>query len=318
MARILITGVTGFIGSHLAPILVDDHEVFGLVRPVARRGADLAAGVVEVPGDLADPQSVRYVLRTVEPDVVVHLAAATHVSHSFDHPYLYVTTNIHGTLHVGHGLVDLGLAERSRLVYASTAEVYGIQPPGPVTEDATLAPSSPYANSKSMTDTYLRMMGPVYGLQATLLRSVNSYGRVRDQGFLIEYLVTAMLRGETVYLGMPDSVRTYMHVDDHVAAYRAVIERPGTAGEVFNIAPDETVTNREVCLRLAALLDYDPDRVVFGEYPPGYPNRPAASDQPSIELDASKARRELGWRPRVSLDDGLRRLVEGWRARLGE
>ncbi|MEO1086465.1 MAG: GDP-mannose 4,6-dehydratase, partial [Acidobacteriota bacterium] len=130
------------------------------------------------------------------------------------------------------------------------------------------------------------------------------------------YLITAMLRGDTVYLGMPESVRTYMHVDDHVAAYRAVIERPETAGEVFNISPGETVTNREVCLRLADLLDYDPERIVFGEYPPGYPNRPAPSDQPSIELDASKAHRELGWRPRVSLGDGLRRTVERWRAQL--
>ena len=87
-------------------------------------------------------------------------------------------------------------------------------------------PSSPYANTKSMTDTYLRMMTPVYGLSTTVMRCINSYGRKNDTGFFVEYVVTAMLKGEKVYVGAPDSTRDYMYVNDHVGAYLCALKHP--------------------------------------------------------------------------------------------
>jgi nucleoside-diphosphate-sugar epimerase len=130
---------------------------------------------------------------------------------------------------------------------------------------------------------------------------------------MVEYLVTSMLRGGKVYVGAPDSRRDYMYVDDHVRAYVAAIRRPEVAGEAFNAAAGHVVSNRDLALKIADIVGFPRRNLVFGEYPPGYPSRPLVSDQPFIELDASKIRSTLGWRAKVSLDEGIRRTVEYWR-----
>ncbi len=321
MSRILITGVTGFIGSHLAQDLRRrGHEVWGLVRHSTSRDtarlAPFLRGVRLITAELADFCGVLGALRKADPETVVHLAAMSPVRHSFEMPFAYVQANVVGTLNLAHALLELPDPGRRRIVYAATAEVYGIQARPPLREDALLAPSSPYAHTKAMTDGYLRMMTPVYGLPATVLRCVNTYGRKIETEFLVEYLVTRMLRGERVHIGAPDSKRDYMYVTDHVAAYRAALDHPEAAGEAFNAAAGQVVTNRELAERIAALVGFPRRKLVFGEYPPGYPRRPLASDQPFIELDATRIRERLGWRARVTLEEGLRRTIAYWRRAL--
>ncbi len=320
MSRILVTGVSGFIGSHLVQRLVRDHQVWGMVRPSASRDWDrlgpFLRNVKLVTADLTDPFGVRHVLRQADPDVVIHLAALSPVRHSFEMPQAYVQVNIVGTLNLAHGLLELPQPERRHLIYAATAEVYGPQQKAPIPEDAPLHPSSPYANTKAVTDMYIRMMTRVYGLPTTVLRCVNSYGRKLDRNFIVEYLVTTMLRGERVYIGAPESRRDYMYVTDHVAAYEAALAHPEVTGEAFNAATGNVITNHELAERLARILRFPRRKIVYGEYPPDYPFRPLASDQPFIDLDATKIRERLGWRPRVSLDEGLRRTVEYWRREL--
>lgn len=317
MSRILITGVTGFIGSHLAQALRREHEVFGLVRHSTSRDmtrlAPFLDGVTILTSDLCDLYGIQGVLRKVNPDTVVHLAAMSPVRNSFEMPFAYVQANVTGTLNLAHGMLDLPRFKKRKLIYAATAEVYGIQSKPPIPEDAVLQPSSPYANTKSMTDTYLRMMTPVYGLNTTVMRCVNTYGRKIETNFMVEYLVTAMLKGERVFIGAPESLRDYMYVTDHVDAYRAAIRHAEVAGEAFNAAAGFVVSNRELALRIAKLTGFPRRKLVLGEYPPGYPNRPLASDQPFIELDATKIRAMLGWKAKVGLDDGLKRTVDYWR-----
>jgi nucleoside-diphosphate-sugar epimerase len=268
--------------------------------------------------DITDAQSVQNCLQKVNPDVVVHLAALSPVRDSFETPMAYVRTNIEGTLNIAHGMLKLPGFEKKRLLYASTAEVYGIQPNHQVPETAPLNPSSPYANTKSMTDTYLRMMTPVYGLHTTVMRCINSYGRKFDTGFFVEYVVTAMLRGEKVYVGAPDSTRDYMYVNDHVNAYLAALKHPEISGEAFNATPGGEIFNRDLALKIAELIGFSKKKILLGKYPPGYPHRPLASDQPHIDLDSSKIRQVLGWKPTVTLDDGLARTITYWRSKLGK
>jgi dTDP-glucose 4,6-dehydratase len=322
MSKILITGVTGFIGSHLAFELGKTNEVYGAVRPCVSRDLKslqpFLAGTTLVRCDITDAQSVTNCLQKVDPDVVIHLAALSPVRDSFETPMSYVRTNVDGTLHVAHGMLGLRNFKKKRLLYASTAEVYGIQKERQVSEESALNPSSPYANTKSMTDTYLRMMTSVYGLNTTVMRCINSYGRKFDPGFYVEYVITTMLRGEKVYVGAPDSTRAYMYVTDHVGAYMAALKHPEIRGEAFNATPGGEIMNKDLAFKIAAMIGFSEKKILVGKYPPNYPLRPLASDQPHIDLDATKIRAVLGWKPSVTLDEGLTRTIHYWRKRLGK
>lgn len=316
MKKILITGVTGFIGSHLASELSGRYQVYGAVRPSSTRDMKslqpFLKDITLVRCDITDSQSVTTSLRSVNPDVVIHLAALSPVRDSFETPFAYVRSNINGTLHIAHGMLELPDFKRKRLIYASTAEVYGIQANRGVKEDAALNPSSPYANTKSMTDTYVRMMTLVYGLNTTVMRCINSYGRKLDTGFFVEYVVTTMLRGDKVYVGAPDSTRDYMYVTDHVNAYIAALNHPEIRGQAFNVTPGGEITNKDLAFKIGAMIGFEKRNIILGKYPPNYPLRPLASDQPHIDLDAARVKKLLGWKPAVTLEDGLRRTIEYW------
>lgn len=319
--RILVTGVTGFIGSHLVKELVKrKYDVHGIVKPATNRNPvlinDFLEGAKLMSCDITDYYAVRNTLRKADPEVVVHLAALSPVRESFEKPFSFVNTNIIGTFNMAYALMELKDFKRRRLIYASTAEVYGIQNKPPVKEDAALNPSSPYANTKVVTDMQIRMMSYVYGLDATVMRCTNSYGRKIDTGFFVEYVITAMLKGEKVYIGAPDSLRDYMYISDHVNAYIKAIESKKAKGEAFNIATGYTISNKEAAYKIADMLGYDKKKIVLGRYPPDYPLRPLESDQPFIDLDSSKARKILGWKPEVSLDVGLKMTIDFWKRKI--
>jgi nucleoside-diphosphate-sugar epimerase len=317
--RILVTGVTGFIGSHLVRELVGmkRYSVFGLMRYTTNRNPRLLEeflkGAEPVICDITDYHSIKNTIKRVNPDVIVHLAALSPVRDSFEKPFAYVNTNIVGTMNIAYSMLELPNFKQRKLVYASTAEVYGIQEKYPTREDSILNPSSPYANTKAMTDVQLRMMARVYGLNVTLMRCTNSYGRKIDTSFFIEYLVTTMLKKEKVYVGAPDSLRDYMYVSDHVNAYIKAIEKKDVSGEAFNASTENMISNKDVAYRIADLMGFDKKNIILGKYPPDYPTRPIESDQPFIHLDSTKIRRVLGWRPEIGLDKGLRVTIDLWK-----
>jgi len=265
-----------------------------------------------VEGDLGRYHSVLSAVQTSEPNVVFHLGALTPVRLSFDDPYPYITANFDGTVNLVHAI--LGESPNSRLIVASTAEVYGWQGGDrPIREDALLSPASPYAVTKVAADQYVQMASKVYHLNGTVLRPINSYGRTGESGFLVEYLISKMLAGETCYLGTPDSVRDYMYAEDHVTAYVEAASSPKAVGQVYNVSPGNPVTNADLAKRLSNLTGFS-GKIVFGSYPPGYPQRPSSQDPVYLVLDSSKITRELGWRPKFTLDQGLKLTVDVWKA----
>jgi nucleoside-diphosphate-sugar epimerase len=315
LTRVLITGIYGFIGSHLAKRLVDEHmEVYGLERRVASRNmaviADLLQDITLVSGDISDYVSVRNAVKTVNPDVIVHLAALSPVRDSFERPFEYQQANYIGTMNVAHSLMELQDPQTRRIIAASTAEVYGIQLEEPLKETLPLHPSSPYAVSKAAGDIYLKMMFNSFNLKGTIMRPTNSYGRKFDSSFMVEYLVTKMLRGERIYIGSPDSVRDYMYVDDHVNGYVLAIKNPARAnGQIFNVGTTLGVSNKDLALLIAKKVGFDPKNIAMGAYPPGYPLRPLVSDQKSIVLDSAKIRKEIGWKPTVTIEEGIEKVI---------
>ena len=312
--KVLITGILGFIGSHLAEKLVDDgYEVYGVVRRVANRNLEVIRKVLKdvtlISGDITDYASIRNAMKTVNPDTVTHLAALTPVRDSFERPFEYQQANLVGTMNVAHAMLELPDPQTRKLVAASTAEVYGLQGKEPLKETLALRPTSPYAVSKAAADLYLQMMFHTYDLNGSVLRPTNSYGRKFDTSFIVEYLATQMLRGEEVYVGAPDSVRDYMYVDDHVNAYLLVMKSAKATGQVYNAGTGVGISNRKLAEMIAGRIGYNRKRIRFGQYPPGYPYRPSISDQPSIVLDATKIRKELNWKPTISIDEGIGKVI---------
>lgn len=319
MARVIVTGVTGFIGSNLAKKLVElGHRVFGVTRHCASRTLksieEILDSIVLLTADITDPMSISQALKSANPDCICHLAALTPVRLSFEKPFEYERTNYLGTMNILHAAMKLPDYEKRKIIVASTAEVYGFHNEGkkPLKESAFLNPSSPYAVSKAAADMYVRMASQVYNLNSVVLRPVNTYGRKFENRFLVEYVITSMLRRENVYVGAPESVREYMYVDDHVNAYLKAIEK-GKKGEAYNVASGKGIKNRHLIEKIAEQVGYDKNSIVFGSYPPGYPLRPIISDQPYIVLDSMKAKKELNWNPRVDLNEGVQRTIEHWR-----
>ncbi len=319
--KVLITGILGFIGSHLAEKMVKKgYEVYGLSRRVANRNMDviakIAKDVILLSGDITDFLSVRNAMKAAIPDVVVHLAALSPVRDSFERPFEYQQANFTATMNVAHALLELPDSETRKLIAASTAEVYGLQGREPLKESLPLQPTSPYAVTKAAADLYLQMMFRTYAMHGSILRPANSYGRKYDNSFMIEYLITQMLKGEQIYIGAPDSVRDYMYVDDHTNAYMLAIRENKANGQVYNVGTGIGVTNKELAKLVAQKIGYDVKRIKFGSYPPGYPYRPLISDQPYIVVDATKIRTELDWVPRLSLSEGLDKTVAYFKERM--
>lgn len=316
--KVLLTGILGFIGSHMAERLIKDgHEVYGMVRRVANRNmaviGDLLSDVTLISGDVSDYVSTRNAMRTANPDVVIHLAALSPVRDSFERPFEYQQANLIGTMNVAHSLLEMPDAKKRKILAAATAEVYGIQGDIPLTENLPLHPSSPYAVSKAAGDLYLQMMFTTYDLHGTVMRPTNSYGRKFDKSFIIEYLVTQMLSDQPVYIGAPDSIRDYMYVDDHINAYILAMKNPKADGQVFNAGTGVGITNRELAELIAKKIGFDSKKIKYGAYPPGYPFRPVVSDQPYLVLDSTKIKRALNWSPKVSLDEGLDKVIAHFR-----
>jgi len=312
---VLVTGISGFIGSNLARRLVEEgYDVYGMVRHVSRSSFRVLEPVLDkirfVEGELGEFHSVRSVISSTSPKAVLHLGALTPVRYSFEDPFPYARINFEGTMNVAHAILEA--SPKTRLIAASTAEVYGWQPHQPLSEDAKLNPSSPYAVSKMAMDYYLQMAMKVYQLKATVLRCNNTYGRQGEKGFLAEYIVDAMLAGDPVYIGAPDHVRDYMFVDDHVDAYLRVLQNETAIGEVFNVSPGNPVTNLQLAKKLSEIIGFK-GRIVEGSYPPGYPIRPANLENDYIVLDSQKIRSKLGWKPSLTLDEGLHRVVASWK-----
>jgi len=316
MTRVLITGISGFVGSSLAKKLVEEgYSVSGLVRPVT--GRELASlkplldKIQIVRGDLTTYHSISSALSLIHPQYVLHLGALTPVRLSFEDPFPFIETNFRGTANLVHAMLEK--TPKSRLILASTAEVYGVQRKRvPIKETASLNPSSPYAVSKEAADQYARMAMMIYNLKATVLRPINSYGRETQRSFIVEYLITSMLNGENCFLGAPNSIRDYMFIDDHVNAYFLAMKSDRAVGETFNVSPGNPVSNRRLSEIVAEITEFK-GRINYGSYPPGYPQRPAQWDPPYLVLDSTRIHKILGWRPTVTLEQGLRKTVEMWR-----
>jgi len=222
--RIFITGSDGFVASRLIAKLVDEYEVFALLRPVTRfEGVndDVLKSINIRYGDLTDFLTMGNIVKEVSPNIILHLGARTPVSFSFEQPMDYQNINYMGTVNLVTSALKLPKLEK--FVFASTMESYGWQPEGRlIKENAVQSPASPYAVSKVAAEHYIKMAGEAFGLPYIIMRACNTYGG-KPFGTIIEYLANCMLTNKVPNIGTPDAVRDFIHVDDHVGAYMSAV-----------------------------------------------------------------------------------------------
>lgn len=306
-ARVLVTGAGGFIGSHLCERLVAvGAHVKAFVRYTSRndpgmlRYAPVLPKIEILAGDLRDPEAVRGAVSGA--DVVFHLGALIGIPYSFLNPREVIEVNVLGTLNVLQAAREL---EVGRVVHTSTSEVYGTAQTARIAEEHPLRAQSPYTASKIAADKVVESYHLSFGLPAVTIRPFNTYGPRQSARAVIPTIVSQALQGNRVRLGALDTVRDFTFVDDTIEGMILGASTGGVEGEVFNLGVDGEVSIRELVSRVGALLDrelvpeVDPERV-----------RPQASEVLRLRSDNSKALDTLGWRPKVDLDEGLRRVVD--------
>lgn len=314
--RVLITGITGFVGGHLADFLLEEHpevEMYGLLRWRSEprwKGPGFAA-VHPVEGDLLDAASLVRAVRAAKPDMLLHLGASSSVASSWDTPAEMVQANALGTLHLLEAMRQLDLD--GPVVIACSAEQYGLVRPEelPIREEQPFRPVSPYAVSKAAADLLAYQYFQAFKLHTVRLRLFNHCGPGQSARFVIASWghqlaeIEAGLRPGHIRVGNLDVERDFVDVRDVVRAYWAAATRGG-AGEVYNVASGRSRSLREVLdLLLSATeavvaIDFDSARL-----------RPA--DVPVLRGDPAKMEAATGWRATIPLDQTLADTLAFWR-----
>ncbi|MFO0879872.1 MAG: dTDP-glucose 4,6-dehydratase [Gemmataceae bacterium] len=312
MSTFLVTGGCGFIGSNFVRFLLESMPDARIVNFDALTYAGNLANLADldgdprhlfVRGDIVDRDAVRAVF-ACGVQAVVHFAAESHVDRSILDSAPFIRTNVVGT----QVLLDAAREfQIRRFVHVSTDEVYGsLGPVGAFTEETPLAPNSPYAASKAASDLLVRAYHHTYGLPAIVTRCSNNYGPYQFPEKLIPLFVTNLLRHEPVPVyGDGLQVRDWLHVRDHCAALARVLEQ-GRPGEVYNIGGRCEATNLALTHLLLDLLGQPRTRVRHVPDRPGHDRRYA--------IDCTKMETELGWKPSIPIERGLRETVEWYRA----
>lgn len=319
--KIFLTGSTGFIGSNLVKRLAGGHEVLCLIPSCELGMRPIPENVKIEFSDLTNFEDVRDMILNFGPDIIMHLGAATPVRYSFTFPDIYEKVNHLGT----KNLVDAAVKVPNfkLFIFASSAETYGVQDEHkPFSESTRQNAASPYALSKIRAEEYIKSVGRERGFPHLIFRFTTSYGRNNETGYVIEYLITQMLKGKSPRVGTPDSVRDFMYVDDHVDAYFKGMELDlGSKSEimskmgedpnsfVFNIGPGRENRVIDVANKIKGLIGFQGE-VVTG-FPKDYPKRATAENY--LVVDPAKANGILKWRAQHTLEEGLRKAIGVWK-----
>ncbi len=311
-ARILLTGATGFIGSHLTRRLVADGvEVHALTSAVssvyAVRLVDLRGRIVIHEGSLADRSAMEALVDEVRPSHVFHLGAYTHVGKSWQRVDECVQVNIQGTLNLLQALEGSGY---ERFVNTGTSEIYG-DIPVPFQEDQPVHPVSPYAASKHAAESMCKVMAQGRGWPIVMLRPFNAFGPAQTADRIIPEVIVRALRGEELKMTGGRQTREFNYVEDLVDGFLRAATVPGIEGRVFNLGCGEDVSIRAMTTLILDLLG-NPVEAHFG----ALPERPTEIWE--MRCDSSRAREELGWKPQHSLADGLEKTIAWYRTEISD
>jgi nucleoside-diphosphate-sugar epimerase len=300
--KILMTGSSGFIGSHLSPILSRTHELYHLTS------------------DLISYDSVQQEVLNFLPDVIVHLAARTEVENSFYEPIIFSQINYVGTVN----LIEAASKVKNlkNFVFASTMEVYGWQPISDEVkinsvpkkfvafdENTDPNPNAPYAVAKLGCEKYLEYAHRSLGLPFTAIRQTNSYGRKDNDFFVTEQIITQMLKNpDRIGLGYAEPYRNFIYINDLLGAWLEVINNPLKVnnGYIFTIGPDNPIKIKDYADMIAKKIGWNGEIIWDTK-----PTRPGEIYW--LNSNHRLITRITGWEPKVSLDAGLDYTIDIWK-----
>ncbi len=322
--KLLVTGGAGFIGSAVVRLAIGrGHAVVNLDALTYAACLENVASVAESPNyvferaDIRDRAALDRVFAEHRPDAVMHLAAESHVDRSIDGPGDFIETNITGTYNMLEAAraywTREGKPEEFRFHHISTDEVFGSLPADPAvkfTEETPYDPRSPYSASKASSDHLVRAWHETYGLPVVMTNCSNNYGPFHFPEKLIPVVILNALAGKPLPIyGKGENIRDWLYVEDHADALLLVVEK-GALGRSYNIGGENERTNLDLVKTLCAILDQKrprtdgryADLITFVTDRPGHDARYA--------IDPSRIRTELGWRPSVTVEEGLERTVQ--------
>jgi dTDP-glucose 4,6-dehydratase len=323
--RVLITGGAGFIGSAVARSFIaqSSDQILVFDKLTYAGNLDSLAPIADDSryafrrADICDRAEVSRALEEFTPDVVMHLAAESHVDRSIDGPAAFIQTNVVGTFTMLDAALEYwralpqAKAEVFRFMHISTDEVFGtLGKEGLFREDTPYAPNSPYSASKAGSDHLVRAWRETYGLPTIVTNCSNNYGPYHFPEKLIPLIILNALEGKPLPVyGRGENIRDWLFVEDHAAALM-LVAREGVIGESYNVGGRNEKKNIDVVHMICDILDaLRPSSsgsyrnlITFVEDRPGHDLRYA--------IDCSKIERELGWRPRETFETGLRKTVQ--------
>ena len=318
--KLLVTGGAGFIGSAVVRLAVArGHEVVNLDALTYAACLENVASVSASPlysfeqADIRDLPALEAIFQKHQPDAVMHLAAESHVDRSIDGPQAFIETNVMGTYNMlqaaRHYWEGRGKPKDFRFHHISTDEVFGsLGATGQFTEETPYDPRSPYSASKASSDHLVRAWAETYGLPVVLTNCSNNYGPFHFPEKLIPVVILSALAGKPIPIyGKGENVRDWLYVEDHADALLLVLEK-GALGRSYNIGGENERSNLELVQTICTILDAlkpasEPyaDLIEFVSDRPGHDLRYA--------IDPTRIREELGWRPSVTVEEGLEKTV---------
>jgi dTDP-glucose 4,6-dehydratase len=313
--KLLVTGGAGFIGSNFIRYILDNNNNITVLNLDDLKYGSNPANLSDLEkdsryfffkGDISNFTLVSKLIQ--DADAIVNFAAETHVDRSISAPETFLQSNVAGTFTILEALRKVNPS--ARLVHISTDEVYGDILEGSCKESDALRPSSPYSASKAASDVFVLGYARTYGLNASITRCTNNYGPYQFPEKLIpKTIIRASLGLKIPIYGAGKNIRDWIHVEDHCRAVESVM-KSGKPGEIYNVSSGVEKNNLEIVRTIIKSLGKDESSLEYVEDRPGHDLR--------YSLDSMKLRRELGWKPLHSFEQGIEDTVrwyaknEGW------